>query len=599
MRVDKKLFSGAEALVYLLEKFEVKNVFAYPGTSELTLCNEVLNSKSIKLINGRGDKEAAFMAAGASLLQPLQSIAILHGARGLTNAAGAIGDAFRNEIGTLFIVGLPTVASSKFFPPHGEQNLISAIGNFTKYSVEIDDCASTSDDFEVQKSKVFSYVTSIVRCIELSKQPPFGPVIIGIPQDVLEKKWINKNFVKKFKVSLQKEKLTKTSITKNLITKINKSKNIIIFVDDFLYKNSKAKKFLPIFAKKLNAPIFQVHYNRGPMCFESTNQESNTFFAGYYYPSDSRYKNIFQKADLIITLEDRNMYKRVVGQFPECAKIAITTNLRMTEKNEYIPKQDIVCVDDIERTLKSIYQKCKSRRSINKFTVECLNLHKYKESTKTGYTSVFDTITDEISSLFKKASYPILVDDSQMFGGVLRNYYSKYPDNLRVFGDHGGFVGGGISLASGLSTLEKDKFVVCTLGDQGFMNALQGLVACKENCKNFLMIVCNNGQSVSLTKQSLSQNSTSFYNGAHFFLANAKQDYIKIAESFGIFAKSIDLRSGLNILTKRKLKRYFDWAYKLRSKGPVLLELRVSGDWKLWGDIWSTDGNDTNRVDNL
>ena len=96
---NKKLLTGAEALAVILKKEGVKYIFAYPGTSELAICNTILQTPGLNLINGRGDKETAFMAAGGSLLRPSHAVAVLHGARGLTNATGAIADANRNEIG--------------------------------------------------------------------------------------------------------------------------------------------------------------------------------------------------------------------------------------------------------------------------------------------------------------------------------------------------------------------------------------------------------------------------------------------------------------------------------------------------------------------
>src|SRR5580700_4648914 len=99
-RADEEvLLTGAEALAAVLVASGVRRVFAYAGTSELALCDRFIRTPGMQLINGRGDKESAFMAAGASLVRPARGAAIIHGARGLTNATGAIADARRNEIG--------------------------------------------------------------------------------------------------------------------------------------------------------------------------------------------------------------------------------------------------------------------------------------------------------------------------------------------------------------------------------------------------------------------------------------------------------------------------------------------------------------------
>jgi hypothetical protein len=98
--------TGAAAVAALLAGSGVREVFGYVGTSELALAS-ALRRRLPAYRNARGDREAVFMAAGASAFHPGRAAALLHGARGLTNAAGALGDAWRNEVGFLCLVGLP------------------------------------------------------------------------------------------------------------------------------------------------------------------------------------------------------------------------------------------------------------------------------------------------------------------------------------------------------------------------------------------------------------------------------------------------------------------------------------------------------------
>src|SRR5262249_9019147 len=104
---------GADIIALILAQQKVTHAFAYPGTSELALCDSIARSGHINLVNGRGDKECVLAAAGVSLWNPGQGIAVLHGARGSTNALGAIGSARRNEIGVVCIVGLPNTSSQR------------------------------------------------------------------------------------------------------------------------------------------------------------------------------------------------------------------------------------------------------------------------------------------------------------------------------------------------------------------------------------------------------------------------------------------------------------------------------------------------------
>jgi hypothetical protein len=125
--------TGAEAIAAVLRQAGVTHVFAYAGTSELAMCDAIDRSHDVALVNGRGDKESAFMAAGGSLLRANRAAAILHAARGLTNAAGAVADARRNEAGTMFVVGMPSTGSARFLPPHGEPDLLGGMRAFADW----------------------------------------------------------------------------------------------------------------------------------------------------------------------------------------------------------------------------------------------------------------------------------------------------------------------------------------------------------------------------------------------------------------------------------------------------------------------------------
>ena len=88
-----------------------------------------------------------------------------------------------------------------------------------------------------------------------------------------------------------------------------------------------------------------------------------------------------------------------------------------------------------------------------------------------------------------------------MFGGLIAKHYSLLPRLTRVFGSHGGFVGGGLPIAVGLAAACPDESIICTLGDQGFTNGLQALAVVGEQRVPLLILVCNNGSSVLLRKQ--------------------------------------------------------------------------------------------------
>lgn len=599
------ILTGAEVSALVMKKYGIKNVFAYPGTSELVLCDTVLRVNGIRLINGRGDTESAFMAAGGCLFTPCKSAAILHAARGLTNAAGAVANAHRNEVGVVFFVGLPSTTSQPFLPPHGETNLIKSLGNFTKDAFEIKETVRAGENIKETRRKAVEFIKKIKGAILEAKSIPYGPILVGIPQDVLENRWIPYELINKVMVD-KKESLKPTeSKIKKAANLIKNKKRIVILVDDFLFKASSGKKYLKLLAEKIKAPILQVHYRRGPMLFERVSSIQNPYFAGPYNPLHQLHQDLMQKADLIITLEDRNAYERVIGKLPNCSKIAITCNSKMTLKNKYLQKKDILLegkVSEIIAEVLTLFPKTEETGSeVGSLQKLCKNIREKvskKTITSSRYHFMRTEIATQLANIFNHVKNPVLVDDSQMFGGLLAQSYEKFPKNLRVFGDHTGFVGGGIAYAAGLANLGKFT-VFCTLGDQAFTNGLQGLIAVVQEKIKVIYLVCNNKGSISLAQQIQSQDIYAFDNNKHQFLANTpKLDYTSIALNIGLRVSKIkfDPDSQNPNLSNPTEVFYKTLLSAAKNKKPTLIELELPSDSEAWANIWAVKGNESPKT---
>src|SRR5258708_3650210 len=101
----------------------------------------------------------------------------------------------------------------------------------------------------------------------------------------------------------------------------------------------------------------------------------------------------------------------------------------------------------------------------------------------------------------RRCNSPVLVDDSQMFGGLLAQNYAALPKGIHVFGDHAGFVGAGASYATGYALADPNSSVWCTLGDHGLLNGIKALYCAAEQRVRVVFVVCNDGGSVSLKTQ--------------------------------------------------------------------------------------------------
>ena len=546
-----------------LESHRVKCAFVYPGTSELSLCASI-NDSTIILINSRGDREAVFISAGYNYFDDFSSVCVLHGARGLTNAIGAIGVANRNEIPLMVIVGMPSRSSQKYLPPHGEKDLLNSVSGLVKATYEL--------NFDAKKENQYTYFLSIKEAFDQYADRPYGPVVLGIQQELFEKKWIHVNGYSQ-KENKDDKINANDEVLKIATNVIKKSKKPIILIDDFCFSYPDIECLIKEFSERLSCSVYQVCYKRGPMLFKMLTNRKCPNFMGCIDIANLNYISAIKKTDLIITIEDRNMYPRVIGALPKCQKVALTSNPTKVVKNGYINNKDLLVVGNVSYMLRSMIDDM-SNSSVsgvsNSDAIFKNDLHHYRVN-----------IVKELSDYLSGLENPVIVDDSQAFGGLISECYYLLPDNVKIFGDHSAFIGAGISHSIGVSLSYQKEHVLCLLGDQGFINGIQGLIAAIELDVKIIFVVCDNSGSFTLKKQlSTLSNSSSDYLNNNDFLS-----YSKISDALGI--QSIELKYKKNNLG------LFDALVFLKKKTNIgLIHLRLPANKQFWTGIWNTKGYD-------
>lgn len=586
--------TGAEVVALLLGQHGVRTVFAYAGTSELALCDAVEATASTELVNGRGDKESAFLAAGGSLLHPNRAAAVLHGARGLTNAAGAIADARRTEAGTLFVVGLPSTGSARFLPPHGEDDLLPAIGSFVDWWWQAPPPVPAEDDRGGHQAAASDFVSKFIEALTFSAAVPARPAMFGLPQDVAESRWIPVATVLDAAEDLAARSGADRGHDRTAdaaLADLRCAEKPVVLLDDYAFRYTGAEEAVDRLSRKIGAPVLQLRYRRGPMLFQRASQRTVGNFVGWYNQFSPRHTDLLDGADLLITVEDRNIYRRVVGSLPPCRKIAINGDAKKVRKNEYLDESDHLLEGNITDTMTAletalpdtgtpVWREVRSDSDVTPETAgEFVELH------RTLLVSALAEVLGDWAS-------PVLVDDSQMLGGLVAERYDLLPEGLRIFGGHGGFVGGGLAQATGLAISEPATRVMCLLGDQGFTNSFQGLVTAVQQQTRVIFIVCNNGRSISLNKQAWSTDPEWAEKRPRAYLENVSGlDYERIADALGLWTAKVDMPVGAADEMRRHRTVLLDTLNEASEQHqPALVELLMPSEPDAWRGIWITQG---------
>ncbi|MGW0804685.1 DUF4915 domain-containing protein [Nonomuraea sp. NPDC002799] len=139
-----------------------------------------------RFVGAGGDREALVQAGGACLLRPGNGVAVLAGARGLAGVLGALADLRRDGIGTIVVVGRPAIGSPTS-PQDGEPDLLPVSGAFAKSWHEL---KGVPGDAEGRRAAVDALIAVLQQALDDSRRPPYGPVIVAVPQDVAEAAWV-------------------------------------------------------------------------------------------------------------------------------------------------------------------------------------------------------------------------------------------------------------------------------------------------------------------------------------------------------------------------------------------------------------------------
>ncbi len=580
------MMTGAEALAEVLRRWDCSTVFAYPGTSELALCAAVAACDGLTLVNARGDKEAAFMAAGGNLHGRTACAAIFHGARGLTNALGAVADVRRSEVPVLYLVGMPSRSSARYLPPHGEPALIECAGPFAK-------AAFNCSTMESPDSGAFLKLVS--EALRALGEAPLGPVLLGLPQDVLASRFVPADVLVD---PVPDAPMSREPEIGEALALIRSANHPVILVDDYLLRSPMAEADLAAFATPLSAPVLQLAYRRGPMLFQQVRVESVPTYVGQYDATAECHRRILGSADLLITLEDRNMYPRVVGHLPACRKLAMTSNVAATMKNGYLRSSDALVIGDVCHVMRRITENLgglDSRRQSPagsaRATVADQQSPQVSEPWQPGCCQSAVELVRAIARGLNAVSRPMIVDDSQMFGGLVARNYHHLPGPVRVVGSHGGFVGGGLATAVGLAMASPGLGVLAMLGDQGFTNGVQALAAASECEVPLVVLVCNNGASVSLRRQADFDGVGEA--GFSAFGNVRRMNYAAIANGFGLSA-TVHVWPDDTERSDRVCVASHELTTELRraimARRTHLIELVTPGRPEFWAGVWRLDG---------
>ena len=138
--------SCGEALISLLESYDVDTVFGIPGVHTLDLYRGLAHS-NIRHVQARNEQGAGFMADGYARLGGKPGVCVLISGPGVTNACTPMGQSFADSIPVLVISS--TTASYSLGKGWGCLHEVTDLEAVTRPLTALSATAGSPDDLEL------------------------------------------------------------------------------------------------------------------------------------------------------------------------------------------------------------------------------------------------------------------------------------------------------------------------------------------------------------------------------------------------------------------------------------------------------------------
>src|SRR5580698_7357214 len=161
--------TGIHAFVELLAGCGVRYVFGNPGTTELPLCDLLVDDTRMEYILGLQEVPVMSMADGYAMASGSLGVVNLHACCGLGNAMGILYNAHREGTPLLVTAGQQD-RRLKFEEPLLWGDMVAVARPWTKWAAEIE--------------RVEDLPSAVRRAVQLALTPPTGPVFLSLPLDV-------------------------------------------------------------------------------------------------------------------------------------------------------------------------------------------------------------------------------------------------------------------------------------------------------------------------------------------------------------------------------------------------------------------------------
>ncbi|MDX1902757.1 MAG: biosynthetic-type acetolactate synthase large subunit [Thermonemataceae bacterium] len=524
MEKNIKKITGAESVIKVLLEEGVDVIFGYPGGAIMPIYDALFDYKeNINHVLVRHEQGAIHAAQGFARATGKIGVVFATSGPGATNLITGLADALIDSTPLVCITGQ---VSSKLLGTDAfqETDVIGISMPVTKWNIQI--------------TKAEEIPSAMAKAFYIAKSGRPGPVLIDITKDAQFE--ITEFFYKKCTKIRSYHLKTESTLAdiEKAVKLINQAQKPLVVVGQGVILSG-AERELLAFIEKSGIPIASTLLGLGAF------PNHHPLYVGYVGMHGNYAPNIkTNECDVLIAIGMR-FDDRVTGDVSRYAKQAkiIHIDIDASEINKII-SVDVPIQADAKEAINKLNSLIEQRyhlswlqefRECEKIEVETLN----KTETSLPENQLkMDEVVQALSKLTKGEA--VVVTDVGQHQMTTARYYQYNQTRSNVTSGGLGTMGFALPAAIGAKLGVPDKQVIAIIGDGGFQMTLQELGTILQSKIPVKIIILNN-RFLGMVRQWQQM----FFEKRYSFTEMVSPDFVALAKSYGIEAKKLEKREGL------------------------------------------------------
>lgn len=548
-KTDKPLktesIKGAEAVVKCLIAEGIQTIYGYPGGAIMPVYDAMYSYQNeLQHILARHEQGAIHAAEGHARVTRETAACIATSGPGALNLATGIADAYLDSVPLVCITG---------------QVFSGVLGTDAFQETDVIGCTMSITKWNYQITKPEEIPSVFAKAFYIANTGRPGPVVIDITKDA-QNGLLDFHYEKMTKIRTYHPKLKpKRSALEKAAELINTAKKPYILAGHGI-QIAGAEKVFTEFIEKTGIPIGCTVHGLGTI---PNDHELHTGMLGMHGNYGPNIKT--NQCDVLIAIGMR-FDDRVTGNLEKYAKQATVIHIEIdpSEINKNVHAH-VPIIADAKDVLTKLLPMVKKRKHTEW-------LAEFRAADKIEYEKVIErdckaSPNGEIrmGQVMKEVSdqtngQAIIATDVGQHQMIAARYYKYNTTNSWVSSGGAGTMGYGLPAAFGAKYADPNREVICVCGDGGFQMTIQELGLCAQwNVGVKILLLDNNFLGMVRQWQQL------FFDKRYSSVELVNPDFVKIAEGFGVKAKSVK--------NSKKLKKAIK--NMLAHDGPYLLHVQV------------------------